>query len=92
MGKTQFRALTLVCLTVVLVLGCATSAPPGPPSLEVQYESASSDLKVILHPGLTDGDTLHVRVRNGDPGVLDGAAMAGWDSAHRGAARAGPRG
>ena len=77
MGTTQFRGLSLVCLIGALGLGCATSAPPGPPTLEVQYEANTSNLKVTVYPGLTSGDTLHVRVRNGDTGILDCASMAG---------------
>lgn len=78
---TAAAALTF-CLSATVfsatMMGCntdATELPIGVPEFEVRFDETSSKLWVTVHPVLLPGVTLHTRVRQGQVGVLDCAAM-----------------
>ena len=75
---TVLRACALVALATGF-LACSdepVTAPAGPTLFEVQLDESRSHLNVTVFPALKEGETLHVRIRQGAGGVLDCASMA----------------
>ena len=63
----------MACLTVAQT-GCGTEAEI-PVLFEAKLDEATFKLHITVHPGLSEGQSLHVGVRNGPVGVLDCSRM-----------------
>jgi hypothetical protein len=59
---------TLICLGLT---ACGADDGPSIPMFEVTHHEASSRLHVNVYPGLEDGQSLYMRVRQGPVGVLE---------------------
>ena len=76
MQVIRMLSRSFYALCAVVLLGCApaiideTAGQKGQ-LLEVQYDGLGQFLKVTVHPSLKPGQTLHVRVRQGNVGVLN---------------------
>lgn len=68
-------ALSLSLYAVPGLVGCGEEAAQDT-TIELGYDESLQRFLVTLDPGLGDGEALHVRVRQGDVGVLDCARDA----------------
>ena len=67
-------SVTLLCLGFA---ACGEDSGPSIPMFEVTHNEASSRLHVSVYPGLEEGQSLYMRVRQGPVGVLECDQMLG---------------